>query len=237
MDRREQALEILRKDPVWNANIINYIEDHSVTNIDIEGESVMAVGKLIQPRAFIASKNADEVRALMERFPETVTRFSALEEWILPLVARGRELPHYVPADQYILLEDVRFDPPKEQIEPLVSEDTDTILQHMTFTSDSLRANIEDRIHTGITAGIRKDGRLIAWSMTHRDGALGFLGVLPEYRRQGLAWDLTVYLIEKVRERGRIPMVQVQPKSVESKHLGQKMGFVYQKSLVWIDLQ
>ncbi len=237
MDKLDQAIGILRKDPVWNANILNFIEDNPIQYLDIEGESVIVVGEDLHPRGFIASKNADEVKALMQRFPEIITRFSALEEWVLPLVARGREMPHYVPAAQFILPDDVRFDPPRSEIESLRSEDADTVLKYMTFHSDSIESYIADRIANTKTAAIRKDGKLVAWSMLHRDGALGFLSVLPEYRKQGLAHDLTVYLIEKVRERGRVPMVQVQPKSVESKRLGEKMGFVYQKSLVWIDFK
>ncbi len=237
MDKFNQALEIVRRDPVWNANILYFMEDNPVGFVDIEGESVVVVGDDPQPRGFVSSRNAEEVKALMGRFPEMVTRFSALEEWVLPLVARGRPLPYYVPADQFILPDSVHFDPPQENIEPLIPQDIETVIRHMTFSADHLRSIIEDRIAHGVTAGIRRKGNLIAWSMTHKDGALGFLGVLPEYRRQGLARELSIYLIGKVRARGRIPMVQVQPKSVESRELGKKMGFVYQKSLVWIDLK
>jgi len=67
--------------------------------------------------------------------------------------------------------------------------------------------------------------KLIAWGITQDDGAIGFLYVLPEYRRRGYAQDVLIDLIKKVSDENKIPFVHIEEENEKSMRLAVKLGF------------
>ena len=73
--------------------------------------------------------------------------------------------------------------------------------------------------------------------MTQDDGSIGVLEVLEEYRGRGYAYDLTVYLIARLREQGRIPFVQVEDTNTKSMNLALKLGFRKDRRIHWFKVK
>ncbi len=95
---------------------------------------------------------------------------------------------------------------------------------------------IEERILNGIGAGIRKDGRLVAWALTHDDGAIGFLHVLGDYRRRGYAARITEAMVSRLIAAGEVPFVHIEESNVASMGLAVKAGFRKDRRIHWIKL-
>lgn len=96
---------------------------------------------------------------------------------------------------------------------------------------------IEERIRNGIGAGIRKDGRLVAWALTHDDGAIGFLHVLEEYRRRGYAALILQVMAARLLAAGEMPFLHVEESNTASMDLAVKAGFRRDRRIHWIKLK
>ena len=67
------------------------------------------------------------------------------------------------------------------------------------------------------------------------DCAIGFLHVLDAYRRQGYAYALTVYLIQQLRQQGKIPFVHIEETNAKSLRLAMKLGFQTDRRVHWFE--
>ncbi len=92
---------------------------------------------------------------------------------------------------------------------------------------------IEERIRNGPSAGLVVDGTLVGFSMTHDEGTMGVLEVLPEWRRKGVAERVSWALCRWVREAGMIPTVHIKRGNAASMALAAKMGFVRTGDCTW----
>jgi predicted GNAT family acetyltransferase len=83
---------------------------------------------------------------------------------------------------------------------------------------------------------VRIMNKPVAWGITQDDGAIGFLHVLPEYRKSGYGRDITVDLINKVRNKGQIPFVHIEEKNEKSMRLAMSLGFTKNKMVNWLEI-
>jgi 8-oxo-dGTP diphosphatase len=81
------------------------------------------------------------------------------------------------------------------------------------------------------------DGRPAAWAGIQDDGAMGFMHVLTEYRRHGYAKEVTIDLIQKYREAGRMPFVHIVRTNQASVALAKSMGFELLKEIYWLEVE
>jgi 8-oxo-dGTP diphosphatase len=95
---------------------------------------------------------------------------------------------------------------------------------------------VEDRILKDHSSGISIDGKLVAWILTHDDGAIGCLNVLEEYRNQGMGSAIVTDIIKKIRGDGRIPFVYIDVGNEKAEEIATKFGFVKQKPMSWLCL-
>jgi len=96
---------------------------------------------------------------------------------------------------------------------------------------------VEERIRNGVALGIRADGKLVAWSITHDDGSVGFMNVLEGYRRRGYATAVTAAMVKKLLERGELPFVHIEEDNYKSMNLALKTGFRKHGRVYWIKLK
>jgi 8-oxo-dGTP diphosphatase len=89
------------------------------------------------------------------------------------------------------------------------------------------------RIMTGPTCAIRRRGRLVAWALTHADGAMGILHVLDEFRGQGMARSITTALAERCRKAGLQPFLYIVKRNNASIRLTESMGFKRHAIVAW----
>ena len=81
-------------------------------------------------------------------------------------------------------------------------------------------------IRRGTFIGAFIDGDLAGFIGVHGRGAMGFLLILPQYRRHGLGYILEASLINRITNQGGTPFAQIVEDNVASLGLQQKLGMV-----------
>jgi 8-oxo-dGTP diphosphatase len=89
------------------------------------------------------------------------------------------------------------------------------------------------RIRTGPTCAIRRNGKLVAWAITHGDGAMGILHVLKEFRGLGMARSITTALAERSLRAGIKPFLYIVKRNKASIRLTESMGFTRHGIYCW----
>ena len=81
-----------------------------------------------------------------------------------------------------------------------------------------------------------KKDKLVAWGLTHDDGALGSLHVLDEYRKKGYGKEILISLIHQNRKLGKISFAQIEEKNLKATNLVEQLGFVKDRRVSWVKL-
>lgn len=97
---------------------------------------------------------------------------------------------------------------------------------------------IRERISSGNMWGAFLQGKLIGFIGIHREGSIGMLHVLPEYRNGGIAMALETEVINRMLEKGLTPYGQVEENNHVSRKLQEKLGFYFSKDKVhWYEIE
>lgn len=115
--------------------------------------------------------------------------------------------------------------------------DVDYIFNHYDYSNYTSPEYIKERIENGYSLCYRKNNTPIAWLMTHDDGAIGFLHVLPEFRRLGLATSLTNIAIKDFLDKGEIPFVHIESTNKKSLNVAKKIGFEFHSNIYWVKIK
>jgi 8-oxo-dGTP diphosphatase len=240
----DQALAILNRDRVRNANIINFMCDYPVLRISIAGESVMIKGRSDRDWIYISCANDEEFLALAAELTSDDTCFAIIEDWMLPRLTEGRHELWRLSCLKLYLPDNVNdndsvnnsADGATGTLTVLTPDDAAYIYANYDYAAYTTEAFIAECINKGPSFGIREDGKLVAWIMTQDDGAMGFLTVLPSYRRRGYGDLITSALIRQLRASGKIPFVHIEEQNHKSMNLARKAGFIPDRRVHWFEL-
>jgi 8-oxo-dGTP diphosphatase len=237
-DSREAIISFLQHDEVKNMNMLYFMENNSIHHLERIGKSVILRGESDQHWVYISSPNEQELHAVVSTLTKDDRCFAVIEDWMLPLLTANKNLVWQLSTMKLVLPPYVTFPQiSQDHIAPLSVNDAEYLYEHSLYQGVLSPDYIRDRIRQGVSAGIQKDGQLVAWGMTHDDSAIGFLHVLEAYRRQGLAHELTVYLIHQLRQQGKIPFVHIEETNHKSIHLAMKLGFQKDRRVHWFEIQ
>ncbi len=207
----------------------------------------LCVDHLPRPRAVLLSgrrlclfaTDTDAASRVLAEVPRNQRmQFRATPGRFIPLVRRlwhGPDRSSEVwtnPCCQFALLDPGRLQVcTGPRISRLTLADADTVVRHSPYNrrADYVRA----RILAGPSCGIRRRNELVAWGLTHDDGSMGFLYVLPEYRGKGLARALTTALARKLLRRNIRPFMYIVRDNRASVSLTSSMGFERCGTLYW----
>jgi len=230
----QKAIEVLEKDHLRNVNLINFIKGYPVRTIDIIGDSVMVRGKSYEDWVYISSNDINEFTSLVEGLTREDNHFAIVESWMVPYLLNTRDVVWNLSCTKFYLPSYVELPEIKNNIRPLSPGEGTYIYDNYSYRQYVCPDYIEDRIKNGIALGIYDGNKLVAWIMTHDDGCMGFINVLPEYRRMGYGIDLACALANKIRERGDLVFIHVEDSNMKSLLLARKMGFVEYKEVHWL---
>lgn len=136
-----------------------------------------------------------------------------------------------------ILNNEIHLAEPEHSMLELTINDAGFIYENSEYKDVISIQYIIDRIINGLSSCIRCMDKPIAWGITQDDGAIGFLHVLPEYRRMGYARDVIVDLIRKVRNKNKIPFVHIEEENERSMRLAVGLGFKKDKVVSWFEVE
>lgn len=225
MELNKEVQRILNLDPVRNTNISCFIKSNKVIGYEVIGESVMIRGISDREWVLFSSKDESEFRNLLLNLKDSSINFAVINDWMIPWISEIYDLKIELSAMKFAITEDIRIPSPKNGVVPLMVSDAEYIYDNSTYKEFLSVEYIKDRIQRGCSAGIYILDKLIAWTITHDDGAIGFLHVLEEYRNRGYAYDLMLAMIAKIRNKGCIPFVHIEENNIPSLNLAGKLGF------------
>lgn len=233
MFTKEDIISLLQEDKIKNINMINFIENYRIHYMERFKDSVVVKGKSDENWVYLSSSSKDELKTLLERCKEDEF-FVAIEDWMIPLILENREMDWKLSCMKLVFPENKELPQCKYDIKKLKPEDAEYIFHNSKYKDYTSIPYITSRIENGVAIGIYEGDKLIAWLMTHDDGAIGFLNVLPEYRKKGYAYDLTISMIKDLRSLKEISFVHIEEDNYKSMNLALKTGFVKTGKIHWI---
>lgn len=183
------------------------------------------------------SADREAARRLVDQIPARWhVNFSATPSWVHDHVRKRRGINWVAPCFGYALKDPARLaiHHRRRRVGHLQPEDTRLVTEHWPYNEgkNDLRY-ISWRIRFGPTAAIRRQGRPVAWALTHGDGSMGFLHVIEPWRGQGMARTIGTALAQRLLGKGINPFLFIEKKNRASIRLTQTMGFDRVGTFVW----
>lgn len=251
-------ISLLSSDIVRNINMIQFLRSYPAWSFYRVGGSVLIRGTSDEDWVYISSGSEGEFACLIEGLDDEDRCFAVLEDWMLPAVVRGREISSRLSSIKLVYdksglerkypheLEKCTGSCPNSgkyltlagpEVTDLTIPDAPVLYKNSDYKEYISVDYIEERILNGVGVGIRKDGRLVAWALTHDDGAIGFLHVLDAYRRRGYAALILQTMADRLLAAGEVPFLHVEESNAASMNLVLKTGFRKDRRIHWIKLK
>lgn len=232
----DELLRFLGGDEPRNASIANFIRRNEILGVRRLGGSVHVRGRSDYVWNLFSSESEEELGRLVAMLDASDDRFAAIEEWMMPIVTRGREVAWTLPMLRYVLPRDVELPGLDGEVGPLVEDDAVVIYESSNYQEYISVDYTKVCIRSGPGVAIRDGGRLVAWAATQDDFAMGFLQVLETHQRRGLARRLTIALATELRRLGLMPFAYAAEDNVKSIGLLESLGFVRDRKVAWFQL-
>ena len=194
--------KILDLYPIASIATRGYYTNYPVKAYAVKNNCALIVGFTDQVWIHCLGRDKADMRALLKEYEGLSSYYYSVEEWVLPLILETGEEDWRMETLRYMLDDDMVLPAPKNKTVPLSAEDTDYIFEHTDYREYTDTDYIRDRLTRDISAAIMDKGKPVAWGLTHDDGALGFLHVLPEYRGKGYGRNIMLAHIAMKREKG-----------------------------------
>jgi 8-oxo-dGTP diphosphatase len=236
IEQIKEIVESLKKDKLRNINLINFIENNPINSIERIENSLLIRGKSDRTWVYIKCSSEDELVILKGRLKRQDKYFAAIEDWMLPVLLKDKELLWDLSLIQFYLPDEIRLSKPAHKTTALLEKDAKIVYDNSEYRNYISIRYIKDRIRRGISRGLYENDKLVAWGLTQDDGGLGFLHVLSEVRRKRYGLSVMLSLIEEVRQAGKIPFAYIEKDNVKSINLVFKLGFIKHKNIHWFQI-
>lgn len=237
MNQKSEIINFLKKDQINNINILNFIENYPIHNIEKVGDSVLVKGTSDKDWIYISSKSVEELKILKNRLRQGDKNFAAIEDWMIPILDVTNKIKWKLSTIKLILPYDADLENIQYKVNELTHKDAEFIYNNSDYKDIISIDYISERITNGLNSCIRDKETPIAWAITQDDGAIGFLNVLSKYRRKGYARDVMIDLIKKVRSKNKNPFVHIEEENENSMRLATSIGFKKDKRVSWFEIE
>ncbi len=234
-DKLNNLILHLKKDEITNISTIGFIENNPISEIVEINNSYLIKGTSDVEWAYVVCNNESDLSALLVKSGSN-TYFASVEDWMIPIITEKRNAEWILSTMSYYLPEDVEVPENKLKVIPLTTDHIGFIISQSNYKQFLTPAYVEERIIKSISAAIMKKDKLVAWGLTHDDGALGSLHVLDEYRKKGYGKEIMISLIHQNRKLGKISFAQIEEKNQKAINLAEQLGFIKDRRVSWIKL-
>lgn len=237
MISKNEAVDILKMDKVNNVNVINFIENYQITYIEKTSDSLVIKGISDRPWVYIVSKSENELKLIKNRLNDSDRNFAVIEDWMIPILASGNKIKWILSAYRLFLPEEIVLPGTTNITSPLEEKDSSFIYESSDYKDFLSIEYVKERIINGLSSCIRNGSTPIAWGMIQDDGAIGFLTVLPAFRRKGYGKEIVIDLVHNVRRQGKLPFVHIEQNNKKSMNLISSLGFKEDKIINWFEIE
>lgn len=229
-----ETITHLLKDDITNMSTIGFVSENPVSAILREGESVLIKGISDEEWIYIFSKDENELRVLLDQLINKDIFFASVEDWMIPIINEKKKFEWTLSTLRWYLPNDVEIPENKYKTYPISTEHIGFIISQSNYKQFLTPRYIKERITKSISACIYDEDKIVAWGLTHDDGALGSLNVLDEYRGKKYGTEIVLSLIHQCRALGKIPFAQIEETNEKAIKLVTKLGFVKDRRVTWI---
>jgi len=163
----------LERDPVCNSSIIGFIENNLTVEILSEDRTYLVKGISDREWIYFASEDKEVFRNLLSKLYLTDKCFASLEDWMIPEVIKLGKVDWQLTTMRYFLPESAVLPDNKIAIRKLYTDEAAYIRENSNYKQFLPIEYIEQRIRKSFSAGITENNKLVAWAITHDDGAIG----------------------------------------------------------------
>ncbi len=230
-----QLERLLLADPLRNVSNLGFWRNNPITHRWFASGAAMFRGISDHEWIYVAATDEAQLIDLLAQLDPRERYFAALEEWMEPLVLKDQPPVWRLVTRRFVLPPDAPAPSPDPDARPLRPADADRVHRLSQYRDLAPADYIRARIERGPSVGIQHSGELVAWGLTHDDGALGMIHVLPEARRQGLGAAVLASLAHLVLTTGHIPFSQIEEDNTPSIALHRALGFVADRRISWLE--
>jgi len=235
-DELNKLILLLKRDEITNISTIGFIENNPITEIVEINNSFLLKGTSDVEWTYIVCKNQTELKLLLEKSGGNNVYFASVEDWMIPIITENIKAEWILSTMRYYLTDDVKVPENKLEVIPLTKDHIGFIISQSNYKQFLTPAYVEERITKSISAAIMKKNKLVAWGLTHDDGALGSLHVLDEYRKKGYGKEILISLIHQNRKLDKISFAQIEERNIKATKLVEHLGFIKDRRVSWIKL-
>ncbi len=227
---REKARRYLKQEPIKNSYQLARMEDEESTLFYREGSEEK--GLIIQRDETLTLRGDKEFLLHlideMEFESEREYRFHAVDNESYEAVKERFDVSDH--RETWMLVRDRnKIGEPTVDVEPLEKKDAEKIDKYWGSSDSDSTDYLRERIEKGPAYGVRKEGELVAWCLTHylteQVIMLGMIYVLDEWRRSGFAKSLTEKMCLEGLKDDLIPTVYIYKDNEPSISLAGSLGF------------
>lgn len=218
-------------------NMIFFKAHHKPLHESITEDGEVFVGKSDRPWVYMRSNDEKALQRLVRVLPKEYVNFALVEDWMVDILARNYKRTREMVCTRFYLPDDVILPHGDAEVTMLLVEDAEEIQNSHAYNEYTDLDYVRSQIENGYGAGVRITGKLVAWAITHDDGAIGFMYVKPEYRNKGYAESVTAFIAERLRRDGFAVYVHIEGDNVKSMNLAKKLGFVEDRKVRWFTLE
>jgi 8-oxo-dGTP diphosphatase len=237
MDTIEAALRILETDMAKNISMINFLRNNQILSIEIIQNTVLIRGVSDRRWVYISSNDIEELSLIKSKLNEEDDNFASIDDWMFPVLTEGNEIIWDLSMIQFFLPDDVQITTPEYETVQLTNKDAQTVYHNSEYKEYISIEYVTDCIQKGRSAALYENNRLVSWAITQDDGAIGFLHTIDEYRKKGYGYNITLSMIQKVRDGGGLPFANVLESNKRSINLLLKLGFKENKKIHWFQIK
>lgn len=233
MNNADTIIRILHLDPVANSGTISFIKQNTITDAEAVGNNVIVRGISDRQWVLLYCENREGFNKIKSRIRDDDEFFFAIDKQYFQDLVKGYATGWKLETGRYYLPDTVSLQQPAIEYKQLPANCADYIHENSVYKEFASVGYIKQRLEKGRSAAIMKNGCPVAWAITHDDGAIGFLHVLPGERGKGYAKAVTLAMIELLRKNNELPVVQVEESNIQAVQLIKKIGFVKDRDIIW----
>ncbi|MFW6040951.1 MAG: GNAT family N-acetyltransferase [Thermoplasmatota archaeon] len=225
MRPKQVAEKFLKQNPIRDSYLIARVKNAEVLVDDSNNPCAVV---LINDSTISMRGSENSLSRIIKEIQPAEYRFHSIDRKTFEI---AKKIVHDIDDRPTWMLKRPRvvFDKPIVQVEELFEEDAKVINDLWGSDERDSTPYIRKRIRNGPAYGIRRNGELVAWCLTHyltdKVICFGFLHVKEEWRRNSFAKSLTEALCEDAEEKNLIPVVDIFQDNKPSLSLAESLGF------------
>jgi ribosomal protein S18 acetylase RimI-like enzyme len=234
MIRDDDVLKLVAKDPLQALPVMGFFNNYKLEEVFRAAGLIMLTGTSDHNWVYFLGDNKQGLGSVLKQSSFSYRYYANVEQWMLPVFSKDFKLQWELKTLRYYLEENTAAHPPRYECQSIEASEAGYILEHSPYKKYTSLNYIKSQLQNDISSGIWIDNHLSGWALTHDDGSLGFLNILPQHRKKGLGEALVNSLVIKRKKEKKPVFVNIEPNNLPALKLVEKLGFSFDRITSWV---